>query len=322
MLSRVADSLYWMARYIERAEHTARLLDTHLDLMLDQGTGNQEERWQRLRESLVLPAPADPHDTGTDPMVHYLVLDAENPFSILSSLGAARENARQLRQDISAEMWAHLNRLHLQLREPSAASFLAADPRGMLRRVIDGVSLFRGVTHSTISHGQCWQFIEVGRFLERAGSVAALLGSHFRHFSKKKEKDGVQGQDFMEWVGLLKACGGFEAYCNQYTADFKPEYIAEFLLLDTRFPRSVCFSAQRIDECLHRLGDLCEGPSTPNLHRASGKLASMLRYGQIGEILETGLPATAEHVREQCGGLHQAVYRAFVSFPLENALAA
>ena len=321
MLSRVADSLYWMARYLERAEHTARVLSVHLNLMLDHSSGSEEERWRRIVETLDLPAVPAGAVLETQRMIQTLTLDRETPASIISAIISARNNARQLREHISSEMWGQLNRLYLRLREPETASLLAADPQDLLRQIIDGVSLFHGVTLSTISHGECWQFIETGRYLERAGAVTELVGTHFRHFHRKKE-EAIPPEDFMEWVGLLKACGAFEAYCNRYTADFQPKLIAEFLLLDADFPKAVCYAAQTVDRSLQRITDLSEGVPNPALHRISGKFASLLHYGQIDEILDGNLPAYLESVGSQCEQLHQAIYHTFVNFPVARAIAA
>ncbi len=320
MLSRVADSLYWMARYLERAGHTARILDVHLNLMLDHTSGSEEERWRRLFEGLGRPIPEGMKFESAS-ITYFMALDRENDASIAASITFARDNARQLREHISSEMWAQLNRLYLRLRDPSAAALLEADPHSLLREVIESISLFNGLTFATINHGECWQFLQIGRHLERASSLVTLVGVHFRTFHKKKEAN-IPDEDFMEWVGLLKSCAAFEAYCNYYTARFRPKLIAEFLLLGREFPQAVSFAAQTVEGSLKRISELNEGKPSDELHRIAGKLAATLRYGQIDEILNDNLLTYLENVRTQCLLLHNAIYNAYVHFPLENAIAA
>ena len=319
MLSRVADSLYWMARYLERAERSARLLSVQLHLMLDHSSGSEEDRWKRILDSLSITIPKDiPLESGA--MIHYLTLDPENPASILSSISAARSNARQLRDHISSEMWSQLNRLHLRLREPGFASILTTDPNDLLRQIIDSITLFNGLTHTTINRGESWQFILIGRYLERASLVSTFTSTHFRTFYKKKEGVGV-GENFMEWVGLLKACSAFESFCNHHTADIQPKLVAEYLLLEPEFPQAACFAALAVDEAAHRIVELNDGTHTPTLIRRTGKLSSMLRYAEIDDVLAGDVHAFAASIEAQSDQIHQAVYSSYITFPLENAIA-
>jgi uncharacterized alpha-E superfamily protein len=182
MLSRVADSLYWMSRYLERAEHTTRLLDVNLNLMLDESPLSAERRWQRALHALG--KPKDIEWTG-DPyaLTQALIFDTENKASILSCIISARENSRHVREQISTEQWHRLNSLYLQVTRPemqqqSRSETLAsgmAQPSEFLQSVMEAVHQFQGVTDSTMNHGEGWQFIQVGRYLERASATALLL---------------------------------------------------------------------------------------------------------------------------------------------------
>ncbi|MDE1169723.1 MAG: alpha-E domain-containing protein [Verrucomicrobium sp.] len=328
MLSRVADNIYWMARYLERAEHTARLLGIHLNLILDLPTESEAERTGRLFEGLGIARPPEVPPQSV-PVTHYLALEPTLPGSVFSCVAAARRNARGLRDHISSEMWGQLNRLYLRLGESEASERVHYDPQGLLREAVDGISLFHGLSASTLHRGECWQFIELGLCLERALEVTALLSTHFRHLSKspsgRLRDEALAGADFMEWAGLLRACGAFEAYCNRHTADFRPARIAEFLLLDGGFPKAVRFAAERVEECLVRIADLSQCPPDPELHRMAGKLASLLRYGKIEEILNVrggGVPVTLDSIRAQCARLHEAVYRSFIHYAVDQAIPA
>jgi uncharacterized alpha-E superfamily protein len=168
MLSRVADSLYWMSRYLERAEHTARLLSVGLNQTLDQTPQSAAPRWGRTLAALQTPLPSDDPYTIT----RVLTFDAANPGSISSCIALARENARQVREQISSEMWEQLNRLYLRVKEANIAELWEGEPQEFFQAVKEGAHLFQGITDATMSHGEGWHFIEVGRYLERVGATA------------------------------------------------------------------------------------------------------------------------------------------------------
>ena len=175
MLSRVADSLYWMSRYLERAENTVRQLDVTMSLMLDTGGASAETRWQRLHR-LARQASRTSSGTATSsPWPRTLVFDSINPASVTFCINGARENARQVREEISTEQWQRLNRLFHQIHSPHAQAQFRSSINDMLASVIDGIHLFKGVSDTTMIHGQGWQFIRLGRYLERAYATATLL---------------------------------------------------------------------------------------------------------------------------------------------------
>src|SRR5579863_3120617 len=180
MLSRVAESLYWLSRHLERAEHTARLIDVHLNSMLDQVSGDENLRWQRLLRSLRTPPPAGEIDAYS--VARLLTFDEANSSSIVSSIAAARENARQVRERISSEMWEQLNRLFLQVKQTNMEQIWHSEPHKFLNSVKEKIYLFQGITDGTMSHSEGWHFIRVGRFLERTMATAALLDTHFSIF--------------------------------------------------------------------------------------------------------------------------------------------
>ena len=174
MLSRVADSLYWMSRYLERAENTVRQLDVTMSLMLDTGGTNVETRWQRLLASLGKPAGME-WKGGLETMARALVFDSLSPASVTFCINGARENARQVREEISSEQWQRLNRLFHQMHSPHAQTQFSSSINDTLASVVDGIHLFQGVGDSTMIHGQGWQFIRLGRYLERAYATATML---------------------------------------------------------------------------------------------------------------------------------------------------
>ncbi len=167
MLSRVADTLYWMSRYLERAEHTARVVDVNLNLMLDQSPDSAGPRWEKALASLRAKVP---EGTTSDPyaVCRSLTFDLENPSSISACIASARENARQVRELIGSEMWEGLNRLYFQVRRASLVDIWSGQPQIFFQGVKDGINLFRGITDSTLCQGEAYHFLDAGRYLERA----------------------------------------------------------------------------------------------------------------------------------------------------------
>jgi uncharacterized alpha-E superfamily protein len=248
MLSRVADNLYWMSRYLERAEHAARLIDVDLQQMLGQHAEDAHQRWKRLRN--ILHAPLGEGPDGPYSITQALTFDTTNTASIVSCIAAARENAQQVREQISSEMWEQINRLYLEIKRTSIDEIWYAEPHSFLANIKESVQLFQGITDATMTHSEGWHFIRVGRFIERAIATAALLDVRFSAYmetlQEQPDTDPDPHQDYMEWVSLLRACAAFEAYCKVYTANIQPDNIAEFLLLNAESPRSVRFAAAMI----------------------------------------------------------------------------
>ncbi len=248
MLSRVADTLYWMSRYLERAEHTARLLDLQLHLMLELPSTESDQRWDGLFDSLhVSLPPHQEHDPYT--MTQVLAFDTRNVNSIASCIAAARENARHVREQISSEMWEQVNRLSIQVKSTQLDRIWNDQPHEFFRSVKEGIHLFQGITDSTMNHGEGWQFIQLGRALERSIATAALLKTHYDIWAQTNYRDTVN-ISFMEWIGLLKSCTAFEAYCKVYTADVRPDHVAEFLILNAEFPHSIRFCVSEMHTSL------------------------------------------------------------------------
>ncbi|GAB4207020.1 MAG: alpha-E domain-containing protein [Roseiflexaceae bacterium] len=317
MLSRVADSLYWMSRYLERAEHTARLLDVNLNQMLDQTPELAEQRWDRLLTTLHA-AVADGKPDRAYAITETLTFAAANPVSIVACIGAARENARQVREQISSEMWEQINRLYLQVRRTSMEQIWNDEPHEFFKAVREGAHLFQGITDATMSHGEGWQFIQVGRFIERAINTAVLVDTHFLALPQGEDSDT---QEYLEWVGLLKSCTAFEAYCKVYTANVQPQQVAEFLLLNADFPRSVRFSASMIQTSLQAIADSTGQRHRGQAERLAGRLRAGLDYGQVDEILAENLHGYLENIQRQCVQIHMALHQTFITYPIDAALA-
>jgi uncharacterized alpha-E superfamily protein len=287
-----------------------------MNLLLERGAGSDELYWNRVLRSLGIELSEE--ETAQAPaVVQSLVRDTSHRGSIVSSVMAARENARQVREQISSEMWEQLNRLFHSVRHAGEGS--GWDASEFLQSVKDGAHLFQGVTDSTMTHGEGWQFIQVGRFLERTVAVSALVGEHFRDLPQAREEGEPEP---LGWIGLLRSCTAFEAYCKAYTADFKPNRIAEFLVLHASFPHSIRFSASALEGAVKEIAGEASSRRASRLERITGRLHATLSFGQIDEIMASGTGAYLDTVLRQCGQVHSALYQTYIAYPIELALEA
>ena len=325
MLSRVADNLYWMSRYLERAEHTARLIDVNLALDLERSPEARGQYWVRVLQSLQTPPPADRIDAYK--VTRHLTFDQSNPGSVVACISAARENARQVREQISSEMWEQINRFYLTVRGATIDTIWRRQPHEFFRSVKEAIHFFQGLTDSTLGHAEGWQFIQAGRFLERGNAIATLLGAYYERSARQPageadDRAADQTAQYLEWVGLLKSCTAFEAYCRVYTADLLPDRIAEFLLLDPVFPHSVRFSVDRVQDALVAISEATGRRANERVNRLAGRLQATLCYGNIEEIMADNLSSYLMNVEQQCVRIHDALYETYISYPIEHAMVA
>lgn len=314
MLSRVADTLYWLSRYLERAEHTARLLDLQLHLMLDQTPMTAAPRFKRLLDSLYIEPPEDLAPNSYE-IANLLTFDMTNENTIVSCIASARENARHVREQISSEMWEQVNRLYFQVRSSSIERIWNDQPHLFYQAVKDGCHLFQGITDGTMNNGEGWQFIQVGRYLERTCCIARLLSVHYSSFYTGA---GMNARDFMEWTGLLKSCTAFEAYCKVYTADLRPDRIAEFLILNVEFPHSIRFAVNEMYSSLQSIAGKTASKHAARVNRLVGRLRATVDYGQVDEILAGGFQRYLQNIQDQCTMIHEAIFQAYILYPADE----
>jgi len=320
MLSRVADSLYWMSRYLERAENTVRQLDVTLSLMLDPGGASAESRWSRLLACLGDHAGLE-WSGDLESMAHTLIFDTLSPASVTFCVNGARENARQVREEISTEQWQRLNRLFHQIRSPHAETQFRNSMNDLLASIVDGIHLFKGVSDTTMIHGQGWQFIRLGRYLERAYATATLLEVYQPDLFCAPEREH-SGYQYLEQVGLLRCCTAFEAYCQVYTADISADRILEFLLLNREFPHAIRYSVDCIRAALEAIQRSGGRRPPEELAAGIGRLHAMLQYTSIAEIIAGNPGAFLHSIRQQCMRIHELVYRYYVQYSIQSALTA
>ena len=292
MLSRTADHLYWMSRYTERAENTARMLNVSYETsMLPQSANAEAKAWQSvLSISELLPAYYERHDEITrDGVLHFMVRDETNSSSIYSCLQAARENARAVRGALTTEVWETQNLTWLEMHRMFKAKKFETDPAKFFEWVKYRSHLSRGVALGTMLQDDAFRFVRLGTVLERADNTARLLDVRFharRADHQASQVGKVNGQfDFYHWSALLRSVSAFEVYRKVYRNVITPERVAEMLILRRDMPRSLHASMYEVVQNLEALAN----DHSQETQRQAGLLLSELQYGRIDEILETGL---------------------------------
>jgi uncharacterized alpha-E superfamily protein len=288
MLSRVADSIYWMSRYIERAENVARFVDVNLTLMLDLPMDSTQQ-WQPLvditgdmQEFLERYGPADQHS-----VIQFLTFDTDNVNSIVSCLRAARENARSVREIISSEMWEQLNESYLMVNDAARHGDYLADPQELFASVKMASHKFAGVTDATMTHGEGWHFCQLGRMLERADKTSRIVDVKYFLLLPTIEDVGTTVDD-MQWAAVLRSASAFEMYHKRH-GRISPTRIVEFLLLDREFPRAIHFCLMAARQSVHAISGTPEGMFRTSVEQLLGALCSELNYAQIDDIIMSGL---------------------------------
>jgi len=256
-----------------------------------------------------------------DSMARELVFDSAYPISVTFCVNGARENARQVREEISSEQWQRLNRLFHQIHSTNAQTQFSNSINEALASVVDGIHLFQGVGDSTMIHGQGWQFIRLGRYLERAYATATMLEVYQEELFAHPERDDHSGYQYLELVGLLRCCTAFEGYCQVYTADILPDRILEFLLLNRDFPHAIRYCVETIRSAIDSIQHTGGRRSPDELTAGIGRLHAMLCFATIEEILAGDTGAFLHNIREQCLRIHELIYRYYVHYSIQSALA-
>ncbi|HEX4183161.1 MAG TPA: alpha-E domain-containing protein [Caulobacteraceae bacterium] len=313
MLARVADSLYWVGRYVERAEHISRLCDVMLTATLD-----QNDAATAVAQVAVAAAghPVQFLDGHTPyEAVHGLVFDRDDDGSVVASLALARENARQVRDQITTEAWERLNMLYLRVTDPQAEHAFAHASSAFMHSIIADLHLFKGAVDATMSHGDGWRFLLLGVYLERAQLIARLLEICFGG------KPGFTHLDdhFVQMAVLRMACA-LEPYLRVYTAEIDPRLILQFVLFDEEFPRSIRFSTLRMEEHLTSLMRRLDPSDRTGPGRLAARLSGRLQFADMDDTLAPG--QLLAEVAADCARIHHAIYETFVAYPLEQRLPA
>lgn len=314
MLSRTADHLYWMARYTERAENLARLLDvTHQMSLVPQSVATENQNWGAILalNSLEAPFGAAYDEVSAENVLRFMVADPANPSSIHSCLRAARENAHAVRGTLTAETWESCNATWIELREQKFEQILSAGIGEFFDWVKLRSALTRGVTFGTMLQDEALNFIRLGGMLERADNTARILDVkyHVLHGNGNGAEAGEEGAtDFYQWGALLRSLSAFEVYRKVYRDAITPARVAELLMLRMDLPRSLHACADRI---VHILDEVANGQSAETGRRA-GMLHAQLHYARIDDVLAGGLHEYLTDFMDRIYDLGEGIGRDFL----------
>ena len=311
MLSRVADALFWMSRYLERAEHVARLLDVYFHLELDlRGvlSGPTELLWGTLAAILQqhVPTARQTAESPQQALSHWLMFDTDNPTSIVSCIGRARTNARSIRGTINSEMWKELNKLYWQLSSQEFIRQARESPHEFYQAVECGSQHFQGVCDATLTHEEGWQFMQLGKFLERADKTLRILDIEYELLRETAEPTDLTLVN-LQWAAVLRSCRAYEAYQRLFVGRVEPERVVGFLLLHPQFPRSVRFSLEASVKALAEIEGLGPNREMSRANRVLGRVVNDLCYGELDQFLRDDLHAFLTDTLEQCNQASRAL---------------
>lgn len=287
LLSRVADSVYWMARYIERAENVARFIGVNLHLQLDLPLA-PDHQWQPLidtsGDSEVFKAKYG--GASEDKVIQFLAFDEKNPNSICSCLRSARENARSVRETISSEMWEQINGMYLQIQIQRETPQHDALPE-LLHGIRFGCHMFQGIADATMSRDEAWHFLRMGRKMERADKTSRILDVKYFILLPSPSNVGTPYDD-LHWAAVLKSVSGFETYRKQ-CGRISPPDIVEFLVTDREFPRAIRHCVEAAAESLHAITGTPANATKYRSEELMKVLLAELAHAQVDSIIRSGI---------------------------------
>ena len=318
MLSRVAENLYWISRYIERAENVARLLDVGFHLELDasgltgdlSGQGPIESVLTILacREGFMKNLGDGRMDR--EAVLHYLTFDHQNSHSILTMCARARENARGTQETLSGEAWSQVNKLYLYLNSPKARRRFEASPS----RFFDGIKraciLFDGLVDGTLPRTEVFHFLQLGRYLERVNQISRILDVKL-HGLRDDGPIDEPPMRIVHWSSLLRSCSAYEAYLREHHDRIDPEGVVRYLVLDADFPRAMRFCVARCVESLREIAGGDEDEYRSEAERQLGRLDSELRYIDVTEIFGRGLNSFLTGIQDACNRVGDEIHQAY-----------
>lgn len=317
MLSRVANTIYWMNRYMERAENYARFLDVNFNLSLDLPP-DVSTQWKPLA---VTTGDWDLYESlygkaEKNKIIYFLGFDEKNPNSIFNSIQNVRENARSVRPDITKEVWEQVNYLYYLVKsESETKNWQKKDPRVYFSEIKKGCQLLYGIFDSTISRTDGWHFGRIGQLLERADKTSRVLDVKY-HMLLPESKDVGSPIDLIQWAALLKSVSAYDMYRKRF-GKLTTTGIAEFLILDKVFPRSILRCLEHAESSLQTIKRTTTGYSN-NAERKLGLLKSQLEYTNIEEIFNTGLHEYLDNFQSDLNDVSNAIYESY--FSIENIM--
>jgi uncharacterized alpha-E superfamily protein len=310
MLSRVANSIYWLSRYMERAENVSRFIDVNLQMMLDLPSGSNQQ-WRPLvsisGDDSVF---TSRYATATrENVIKFLALDMENPNSIVSCLRAARENSRTVREAISSEMWEQVNTSYLAINAAASNPLLIHSPYSFFNEVKKASQLFDGVAEATMLRGEGWHFFRMGRLVERADKTSRLLDVKYYILLPSLTDVGTPLDD-IQWAAVLRSASALEMYRKRH-GHIAPEQIVEFLVLDHEFPRSIHHCLTAANDSLHSISGTPVGMYRNPAEQRLGQLRAELAYADTEHIIKRGLHEFLDSFQTKLNLADQCIYDTF-----------
>jgi len=313
MLSRVANSIYWMCRYIERAENVARFISVNLNLLLDMPS-EKGKHWEPVVMTTGDQALFEAHypDYDQEAVIRFLTFDKGYANSILACLAAARENGRSIREIISSEMWEHLNNFYLELADSRSVALALEEPHRFFKIIQMRSHLFTGLLDSTMSHGEAWNFARIGMMMERADKTSRLLD--VKYFMLLPQADLVNTPvDNIQWMAVLKSASAFEMFRKAHHR-ITPRNVADFLIFDSQFPRSIRHCVAKAQICLHRISGSPPGSAQNAAEKRLGRLASDLAYTDVDEVVAHGMHEYMDGLQTRLNTVDEAIGTTFFNF--------
>jgi len=318
MLSRIADSLFWLARYMERAEDTARILDVNYHMLLEASVDISQLRW----EPLVVMAGDEPRfrelypdkPANAQTVFEFLAFHPQNPSSIAQCISKARENARTIRDRLSRELWEDINGLYHVINRFNPREEIAGGPHRFCDTVKVGIQRFHGVADATLPHDEGWRFLQLGCFLERAEMTTRLVNVQYENLVKTTAPVGPP--DNHQWMAVLKSVGAYEAYRRKYYSQIQPQKVAEMMILNPQHPRSILFSINEVQTHQRALSGTMPGYYSNEGERLSGKLLQKLRYDKIEDIFGQGLHHYLTELLDSCEQIGANIATWYFYYPI------
>jgi len=304
VLSRIARGMYELGRCVERAENVTRILDVNHRMTLELDYFSDLDVWSPM---LTITGTRELYgslytEVSESNVYDFLLLSKENPNSVLSSLRLAREYARTMRERISEEMWEHLNRMHLEMQDVELDEVLNRGSYHFNKRIQSFCNAFQGFSDNTMVHGEAWQFLRLGRYLERAVMTGRILGIKYHILLPDPDEVG-RPLDLHQWQALLRSVSGYEAYRRIYRARIAPERVVNLMLFDSRFPRSLRHCIWNVRSGLRGVGLHTEAQK--RLFALVANFHEELQEGNGERVLEDGLQHHISHIEARCGEIHQ-----------------
>jgi uncharacterized alpha-E superfamily protein len=311
MLSRLADSLYWMSRYVERAENVARFIDVNTWLSLDLPAGYQQQ-WSPLISTTGDDTLFAKHydDMSKRNVIHFLTFDTRNPNSIFTAISAARENARRARQYITLETWEQINRFYFAVQNGAQSAARGFEPgQDFFADVMSASHLFLGTLYATMSHNEGWHFCRLGRLIERADKTSRILDTKYYLLLPSIDTVGTPYDDIM-WAAVLRSTSALEMYRKRFQ-QISPDRIVEFLVLDREFPRAIHYCVVSAEVSLHAISGTPVRTFSNTAEQYSGRLSAELNYIQVREIISRGLHEFLDDIQVRLNLIGDAIENAF-----------